>query len=71
MTYSADLVAMEDIAAGRLETVLVPFLRRTPGLFLYFPARMQAQPKLRVFINSAVKALRVRDNRQNLGVRPR
>jgi DNA-binding transcriptional LysR family regulator len=61
LTYSADLVAAEDIAAGRLETVLVQFLRKTPGLFLYFPARMQAQPKLRVFIDSAVKALRVRD----------
>jgi len=63
LTYSADLVATEDIAAGRLEAVLAPFLRKTPGLFLYFPARMQAQPKLRVFIDTAVKALRVRDNR--------
>lgn len=63
LTYSADLVAAEDIAAGRLEPVLVPFLRKTPGLFLYFPARMQTQPKLRVFIDTAVRTLRARDDR--------
>ena len=47
LTYSADLVAAEDVAAGRLERVLDAFLPRRPGLFLYFPSRMQTQPKLR------------------------
>jgi DNA-binding transcriptional LysR family regulator len=60
LTYSADLVAAEEIAAGRLEPVLGPFLRKTPGLFLYFPARMQTQPKLRAFIDVAVEQLRTR-----------
>ena len=60
LTYSADLVAAEDIAMGRLELVLRPFLTQTPGLFLYFPARMQTQPKLRAFIDVAVASLRSR-----------
>lgn len=59
LTYSADLVAAEDVAAGTLERVLDSFLRRTPGLFLYFPARMQTQPKLRAFIDIAVAHLKV------------
>ena len=60
LTYSADLVAAEDIAAGRLEPVLAAFLRKTPGLYLYFPARMQTQPKLRAFIDMAVESLKVK-----------
>ena len=60
LTYSADLVAAEDIAAGRLEPVLAAFLRKTPGLYLYFPARMQTQPKLRAFIDMAVERLKVK-----------
>jgi DNA-binding transcriptional LysR family regulator len=58
LTYSADLVAAADIALGRLEPVLRPFLTKTPGLFLYFPARMQTQPKLRAFIDVAVAYLK-------------
>ena len=58
LTYSADLVAAADIALGRLELVLRPFLTKTPGLFLYFPARMQTQPKLRAFIDVAVAFLK-------------
>ena len=59
LTYSADVVAEEDIAAGRLEPVLKSFFRKTPGLYLYFPARMQTQPKLRTFIDTAVKFFKV------------
>jgi DNA-binding transcriptional LysR family regulator len=58
LTYSADLVAAEDVALGRLESVLGRFLVKTPGLFLYFPARMQRQPKLRAFIDVAIAALK-------------
>lgn len=60
LTYSADLVAAEDVAAGRLVQVLEKFLPRRPGLFLYFPSRMQAQPKLRTFIDMAVAHLKSR-----------
>lgn len=58
LTYSADLVAAEDVVAGRLERVLEKFLPTRPGLFLYFPSRMQAQPKLRAFIDLAVARLK-------------
>ncbi len=54
LTYSADLVAAEELAAGRLEKVLETFLPTTPGMFLYFPERMQSQRKLRAFIDFAV-----------------
>jgi DNA-binding transcriptional LysR family regulator len=60
LTYSADLVAADDVAAGRLERVLDGFLPKRPGLFLYFPSRMQAQPKLRAFIDMAVTGLKMR-----------
>lgn len=53
LTYSADLVAAESLADGTLERVLEPFLPSQAGLFLYFPARMQSQPKLRAFIDAA------------------
>lgn len=49
-----------ELATGRLERVLEPFLPTTPGFFLYFPARAQTQPKLRAFINLAVAMLRRR-----------
>jgi DNA-binding transcriptional LysR family regulator len=51
LIYSADLFASRELAAGRLEPVLQEFLPTTPGLFLYFPARTQTQPKLRAFID--------------------
>ena len=58
LTYSADLVAAQDVGLGRLEVALRPFLVKTPGLFLYFPARMQRQPKLRAFIDVAIATLK-------------
>jgi DNA-binding transcriptional LysR family regulator len=58
LTYSADLVTAQDVGLGRLEVVLRPFLVKTPGLFLYFPARMQRQPKLRAFIDVAIATLK-------------
>jgi DNA-binding transcriptional LysR family regulator len=51
LIYTADLFAAREIAAGELEAVLAEFLPTTPGLFLYFPARTQTQPKLRAFID--------------------
>ena len=44
------------IADGRLERVLEPFIPPTSGLFLYFAARTQSQPKLRAFIDMATAA---------------
>lgn len=38
------------IADGRLQAVLTRFAVTTPGVFLYYPSRRQALPKLRAFI---------------------
>jgi DNA-binding transcriptional LysR family regulator len=51
LIYTADLFAAREVAAGQLESVLHEFLPTSPGLFLYFPARTQIQPKLRAFID--------------------
>jgi DNA-binding transcriptional LysR family regulator len=53
LIYTADLFAAREVAAGQLESVLDEFLPTSPGLFLYFPARTQTQPKLRAFIDLA------------------
>jgi DNA-binding transcriptional LysR family regulator len=58
LAYAADLVAARELASGTLEPVLGPHLPRKPGLFLYFPARSRAQPKLRAFIDVATRLLR-------------
>ena len=58
LAFTADLVAVRDLASGGLESVLTTHLPTKPGLFLYFPARTQAQPKLRAFIDVATRLLR-------------
>lgn len=44
-------IVMDQIARGELETVLDRFVPTSPGVFLYYPSRTQALPKLRVFID--------------------
>ncbi|HET7299536.1 MAG TPA: LysR family transcriptional regulator [Oleiagrimonas sp.] len=46
----ASLLA-DDIANGRLETVLDAWLPPYDGWYLYYPSRFQVPPKLRVFID--------------------
>jgi len=60
LAYTADLVAAEALASGELQSVLRPYLPVKPGLFLYFPARNQNQPKVRAFIKSATARLKQR-----------
>src|SRR6516162_5646756 len=43
-------LAEEPVAERRLEALLTPFAVTTPGVFLYYPGRRQALPKLRAFI---------------------
>src|SRR5262252_3161532 len=43
-------LAKAPIADGRLRALLTPFAVSTPGVFLYYPGRRQALPKLRAFI---------------------
>jgi DNA-binding transcriptional LysR family regulator len=58
LAYLPDMEAGDDIDSGRLERVLQRFLRPTSGLFMYFPAHTQHQPKLRAFIDMAVQELK-------------
>jgi len=58
LAYLPDISVGEAVAAGRLECVLQAFLPTSPGLFAYFPARSQAQPKLRAFLDMASTLLR-------------
>lgn len=53
LAYLPDIEIAADLAAGRLERVLQPFVPRTAGLFLYFAAKTQSQPKLRALIDMA------------------
>jgi DNA-binding transcriptional LysR family regulator len=57
LAYSMDLV-VRTLAHARLESVLDAYLPPRPGLFIYFPARSQSQPKLRAFIDFARASLR-------------
>src|SRR6516162_4245851 len=43
-------LAKDPVAKRRLEALLTPFAVTTPGVFLYYPGRRQALPKLRAFI---------------------
>jgi DNA-binding transcriptional LysR family regulator len=58
LAYVADIAVEAELRAGQLVRVLEQFLPTTPGLFLYFPQRAQAQPKLRAFIDLARQVLR-------------
>lgn len=60
LSYVADIAVEQEQRAGLLVRVLEPYLPTTPGLFLYFPQRAQAQPKLRAFIDVTRKLLRLR-----------
>jgi DNA-binding transcriptional LysR family regulator len=58
LAYTLDLLVQRALAARKLEEALSRHLPKTSGLFLYFPARSQAQPKLRAFIDFAKERLR-------------
>jgi DNA-binding transcriptional LysR family regulator len=53
LAYVPDEQIGTDVAKHRLERVLEAFISPGPGLCLYFPARTQAQPKLRALIDMA------------------
>ncbi|OWJ65966.1 LysR family transcriptional regulator [Inquilinus limosus] len=58
LAYTAAPAAQDQVAAGALEPVLQDFCPGTPGLFLYYPSRAQALPKLRAFIEFVHDTLR-------------
>jgi DNA-binding transcriptional LysR family regulator len=49
---------MHDLEQGSLETVLDRNAAKIPGLYLYYPSRSTALPKLRAFIDFAAKQMR-------------
>jgi DNA-binding transcriptional LysR family regulator len=51
LTYLLELSARAALDAGRLQSVLDPWLPPFDGLHLYYPSRFQVPPKLRVFID--------------------
>ena len=53
LAYVPDEAAAADLASGQLERVLQSHLSDGPGLCLYFPTRMQEQPKVRALIEIA------------------
>ncbi|NYE62865.1 DNA-binding transcriptional LysR family regulator [Duganella sp. 1224] len=53
LAYLPAVEIKNDLLAGRLENILADDIPRTSGLYLYFPARTQQQPKLRVLIDAA------------------
>jgi DNA-binding transcriptional LysR family regulator len=61
LAYTADLVAARELASGELEVVLAPHLPTKQGLYLYFPAKSQSQPKLRAFIDCVVHFMKGRE----------
>ncbi|MBD9495537.1 MULTISPECIES: LysR family transcriptional regulator [unclassified Ensifer] len=60
LAYLPDLSVRDAVASGRLERVLEAYLPTSPGLFIYFPAKAQTQPKLRAFLDLAAKVMRER-----------
>lgn len=57
LAYTAERVAHTELESGALIAVLGAYLPTTAGLYLYFPAKSQRQPKLRAFIDFASGAL--------------
>lgn len=51
VAFVSDMEAADAVAAGELEATLQSFIPPDKGLYLYFPARSQSQPKLRALID--------------------
>ncbi|MCM0021863.1 MAG: LysR family transcriptional regulator [Tagaea sp.] len=56
LSYELESVAAPHLKAGKLVATLADYAPRVPGFHLYFPARAQAMPKLRAFIDIATRA---------------
>ncbi len=60
LTYTSTLHARRDLAEGWLETCLDAFSPARDALYIYYPRSSRLQPKLRVFIEACVRAMRER-----------
>src|SRR3984957_8874574 len=70
-------IAVGPVTAGKLVRVLEPFVPMAPGVFLYYPSRRQAMPKLRAFIDhvkkrsEAANRNRITDGKRTRGTKVR
>ena len=53
-----DPAVKEELRAGRLVRVLEEYAPTVPGIFLYFPSRVQRSGPLRLFIEAAKEFVR-------------
>lgn len=53
LAFVQELEVYEEVARGELELLFSDQIGKDDGAFLYFPAAMQSQPKLRAFIDVA------------------
>jgi DNA-binding transcriptional LysR family regulator len=60
IAYVFEPLVREDLRAGRLRRVMPATSIEEPGLFLYFPRYASETPKLRAFIDTLRKTLRVK-----------
>ncbi|TKT76210.1 LysR family transcriptional regulator [Aquamicrobium sp. LC103] len=51
LAYTAEPLVADHLRQGRLVGVLEEYWPASPGLFLYYPSRTQALPKLRAFVD--------------------
>ncbi len=51
LAYVAEPLVEAELADGRLKAVLTAFSPGSPGMFLYYPSRAQALPKLRALVD--------------------
>jgi DNA-binding transcriptional LysR family regulator len=57
LCYVAEPLVEQMVRDGRLDLVLQDYMPDTPGMFLYYPSRTQAMPKLRAFVAHMRQAL--------------
>jgi DNA-binding transcriptional LysR family regulator len=53
LAYTPEPLAKLHLDRGELQTTLMAFAPSSPGMFLYYPSRAQALPKLRAFVDFA------------------
>lgn len=55
--YALEPKVEQDIKSGALCAVLEPYSPEVPGLFLYYPSRVQVSPALQAFVDVAKRSL--------------
>jgi DNA-binding transcriptional LysR family regulator len=56
LAYAFEPMVMEELRRDTLRVVLEPYAAWVPGLFLYFPSRVQVSPALWAFVDVAREA---------------